>query len=445
MVYPLLIIQNSYKNIIMKKHGFYIAIFTVTMLFACSGDDNNIEDDRNMENDSITIADFDLLTVANNSNEVSLLPTLTWQKAITSDGSEVNYTVYLDSNSNPSNKILTNGDNSSIALVDKLKLNTDYFWRVEASSGALIKSSSTFGFTTRNLDTDTPALTTNAAFPERSNHSSLYFDSKFWVIAGSGNGRKNDVWNSTDGINWTLVTANAEFSPRTLHTSLVFDNKMWVIGGNALDENNNSLLKNDIWHSTDGITWVEANKEANFDGRFSHTSVVFNNKMWVIGGFSSANPYQNDVWSSDDGINWSQIILNADFSARNALEAFVFDDKMYIAGGGNIDRLNDVWSTTNGSDWIEETATASFAPRVSHKTVLYDNKIWLIGGIDDNGNFLNDVWYTTNGQNWLQATDNALFTGRIGHTVTANESGIFIIAGSVGSVTNPQNDIWILD
>ena len=37
---------------------------------------------------------------------------------------------------------------------------------------------------------------------------------------------------STDGINWSQKTASAGWSARNDHTSLVYDNKMWVLGGN---------------------------------------------------------------------------------------------------------------------------------------------------------------------------------------------------------------------
>ena len=428
----------------MKTYRLYIALFTLATLFSCSSDDNDEGD--NIVKAPTTIEEFNLLTVANNTFDVALLPTLTWQNAVTSDGSEVNYTLYLDTNTDPSTAIASNISSNTVRISDKLKLYTDYHWRVEASSGSVTKVSSTFGFTTRNLNTDNPALTTNAAFPEKRGHTSLFFDDKFWIIAGiSNSNRTNDIWNSTDGVNWTLVNANADFSARALHTSLVFDGKMWVIGGSALDSNNDSLLKNDIWYSADGINWVEASDKARFDGRFSHTSVVFDNKMWVIGGFSSSNTYMNDVWSSYDGIDWNSISMNADFSARNSHEAFVLDDKMYIVGGSDGDRLNDVWSTTNGSNWTEEIETAPFTPRISHKSTFFDNKIWLVGGIDANGTYLNDVWYTSNGQNWIQSTDNASYTGRIGHTAVANENGILIIAGTVGAITNPQNDVWVLD
>jgi dihydrofolate reductase len=120
----------------------------------------------------------------------------------------------------------------------------------------------------------------------------LAFDDKMWVIGGkTDSGEKNDVWSSTNGISWTTTTDKADFSARVGHQSVVFDEKMWVIGGFA-DSN-----KNDVWSSTDGISWTTATDEAAFSGRDDHQSVVFDEKIWVIGGDDNLDR-QNDIWYS---------------------------------------------------------------------------------------------------------------------------------------------------
>ena len=88
------------------------------------------------------------------------------------------------------------------------------------------------------------------------------------------------------------------------HASVVFNNKMWVLGGR--DESSN---KNDVWSSSDGINWTQATANAPWTARQEYTSVVFNNKMWVLGGYDGS--YKNDVWSSSDGVNWTQATANA--------------------------------------------------------------------------------------------------------------------------------------
>ncbi|MEZ4156784.1 MAG: InlB B-repeat-containing protein [Candidatus Paceibacterota bacterium] len=150
----------------------------------------------------------------------------------------------------------------------------------------------------------------------------------------------NDVWYSTDGVTWTEATSSAEWAGRYDQTSVVFDGKMWVIGGY-----NGSFL-NDVWYSTDGVTWTEATDSAAWVGRDYGTSVVFDGKMWLYGGYST--DYHNDVWYSADGVTWTQATASADWDGRYSHASTVFDDKIWVLGGySGGARVNDVWYTEN--------------------------------------------------------------------------------------------------
>jgi hypothetical protein len=48
-----------------------------------------------------------------------------------------------------------------------------------------------------------------------------------------------------------------------------------------------------VWRSDDGSNWTQATANASWSSRYGHTSIVFDNKIWAIGGF--ANSYSNDV------------------------------------------------------------------------------------------------------------------------------------------------------
>ena len=106
----------------------------------------------------------------------------------------------------------------------------------------------------------------------------------------------HDVWYSTNGKNWTQATNAAGWTARSAHTSVVFDTKMWVIGGMP---NNGTFRLNDVWYSTDGANWTCADTTADWAPRGWHTSVVYDNKIWALGGDSTINSLtMSDVWSS---------------------------------------------------------------------------------------------------------------------------------------------------
>jgi len=218
-----------------------------------------------------------------------------------------------------------------------------------------------------------------------------------WVIAGFGSGGNlgfyNDVWYSTDGTNWSEATANAAFPARHGHASVVFGNKMWVIAGEGLILKNlifSPTLCNDIWYSTDGTNWSEATANAAFLARVSHTSLVYDNKMWVIAGEGNNNSYYNDVWYSADGTNWSEATANAAFPARYENTSLVYDNMIWVIAGHSANNYNDAWYSTDGANWTQATSNAAFPARHGHASVVFGNKMWVVAG-DGNG-YLNDVW-----------------------------------------------------
>jgi hypothetical protein len=232
---------------------------------------------------------------------------------------------------------------------------------------------------------------------------------------------------------WTQATASAAWSARYGHTSLVFNNKMWVMGGWA----DGFYHVNDVWYSTDGVNWTLATANAGWSARNHLTSVVFDNKMWVMGGHDVSN--RSDVWYSTDGVNWTQATANAGWSARYAHTSVVFDNKMWVMGGYDGNHRNDVWYSTDGVNWTQATANAGWAARYVHTSVVFDNKMWVLSGQNTSGN-RNDVWYSLNGVTWTQATANAGWSARYSPTSVAFDGKIWVMGGTDDSYN--YNDVW---
>src|SRR5207237_405398 len=58
--------------------------------------------------------------------------------------------------------------------------------------------------------------------------------------------------------------------------------------------------------------WVRVAEHAAWQARDSQAEVVFNDRLWMMGGwFDSFKPAPRDVWSSADGSNWEQITAEA--------------------------------------------------------------------------------------------------------------------------------------
>ncbi len=199
----------------------------------------------------------------------------------------------------------------------------------------------------------------SAGFGAREGHSTIVYDNKLWVIGGTvGSTQKNDVWYSENGITWSQAAASTQFSPRTDHSTVVFDGKMYLMGGTSVQDFSPSFY-NDVYTSTDGVNWTEVATETVFEIRANHASFVHGQKIWIIGGWQAVTNQETfaqdivtfrDVWYSEDGKQWSKLTVNESFHPRMGTAATVYDDKIIISGGLNIDQLqnkrthyNDIW------------------------------------------------------------------------------------------------------
>jgi hypothetical protein len=286
--------------------------------------------------------------------------------------------------------------------------------------------------------------TAHAPFSARYASGSAVFDGKIWIIGGNDQaGSLNDVWSSPDGVTWTQMTANAPFVPRSGLAVTVYDDKLWVIGGE--DARHGGL--NDVWYSPDGVTWTRATSHAAFSPRTYHTVTVYAQKMWIIGG--AAKEYQNqgtwnvanDVWSSSDGVTWTEITQNHVFSPRSEHTSVVFNNKIWVIGGWNGKSfLNDIWYSADGMSWTQADAPVIFSPRCDIASAVSGGKLWAIGGQLPRSTHSNEVWYSNDGLNWERTAVNATFSPRQ-TTALATGDHLWVIGG-FGDGSVYLNDVW---
>ena len=100
---------------------------------------------------------------------------------------------------------------------------------------------------------------------------------------------------------------NEIFTPRDSHQALDYDDKLWVLGGYDAT----GTILNDVWFSDDGRAWQQATADASWQPRLNFGTVVFNDKMWLLGGniFQDSTVANfNDSSPSNPGSNGKVII-----------------------------------------------------------------------------------------------------------------------------------------
>jgi hypothetical protein len=238
-------------------------------------------------------------------------------------------------------------------------------------------------------------------------------------------------------IEWTQATPHAQFSGRLIHSTVIFDDSIWVMGG----ENTQADYFSDVWRSNDGVSWTQVTPYAAFGQRCGQGSIVFDKKMWVIGGRDGETRKPlNDVWYSADGIHWTQATPSAAFAPRWDFGIIVFDGRMWVIGGSQ-DGIthNDVWYSSDGVHWTQATSHAGFSPRMEPSAVVYDGKIWVTGGFDW-ADVYNDVWTSEDGVKWKQVTPHAPFVPRRYQNMESAGGKLWVIGGYDGK--NTLNDVW---
>lgn len=308
--------------------------------------------------------------------------------------------------------------------------------------------------------------TGNAFSTGRYGLSGSVFNGQMWAVGGASGSPDGsvtyyygDVYSSSNGSNWTKVNSSAPFGGRYGSQVLSYNGKLWLIGGN-----NSGTLKNDVWNSTNGSGWTQVLAASvtatatQFSPREDFGALVYNNAMWVIGGFSQGAS-NNDVWNSTDGVTWNQVLANGlpsatQFSRRWGIATAVYNNAMWVMTGAFSVSANtnpttvysDVWTSTNGSSWTRLSLANVFDSIYYSQGSVFNNQIWLTGAYLAGWGARNIADYTTDGINWTPTTGS--FPFRFYHLSLTYNNALWVIAGcdnvceSTSCAVTYLNDVW---
>ena len=229
----------------------------------------------------------------------------------------------------------------------------------------------------------------------------VVYRNKMWIVGGDANQGHYmfDVWSSTDGKSWTYVNKGkpVPWGPRVLHYTLAFKDRIWIMGGQTIPQigKMKEAFYRDLWTTTDGVNWTQVIPEEPFwpQRGMIGGNVVFNDRMWVLGGGTYDTPkvpqrkFFNDVWSSADGVHWECHVTSAPWAPRQYHEVAVFDGRMWVLEGSTRGNRNDVWYSSDGINWYELPGTP-WKPRHAASVFVHNQALWMVAG----NNMESDVW-----------------------------------------------------
>ena len=195
-------------------------------------------------------------------------------------------------------------------------------------------------------------ISVHSNIPQRFFYHPYTFKNKLWIAGGmTQNESFADLWNSSDAIHWDKVADNLPFGKRENSLVVQFKERLY-------------LLNNDVWSSSDGMTWKQETREI-LPGIevFGYAAVVYDDQIWLLGCNRNGH-FSSKVLVSNDGKHWKE--MDAPWSPRGGVAACVYKNKIFLTGGkyGGMDinhpefeYSNDVWCMEK----IHSTATTGTA------------------------------------------------------------------------------------
>lgn len=204
-----------------------------------------------------------------------------------------------------------------------------------------------------------------------------------YIIGGDNLHSVFDVWRTANGEEWTLLSTNI-LENRIYYGCTAHNGYLYIVGGSGY---------NDVWRSRDGITWEQVAKQVDFlKGEcFAGSLASFNGKLWMVCGGTNGygqGEIRKEVWSSADGKEWKQ---EKDFggSKRYYTDVCVWDNKLWVVGGYNFQEGNirSIWYMKPDGTWKEYQTPNDYIGRHATALAVYNNSLVITCG-----NYNNDCW-----------------------------------------------------
>lgn len=233
----------------------------------------------------------------------------------------------------------------------------------------------------------------DAPWEGRHTFGSVVHGGRLWVVGGDANrGRyQKGVWSTSDGVEWVReATAPWAEQGRVLFQTYSHDGYIWVLGGQTLDEfvdevhEREPTYYSDVWRSRDGREWELVSNYNQWAPRgMTVNPVVYESRMQIIGGGTyetgpNSRMFFRDRWSSSDGVQWTREQELAPWKARQYHVTAVFDERMWVIGGyDGVREHSDTWFSCGGS-WYE--VPTPWPERHAADAIEHRGDLYMVGG-----------------------------------------------------------------
>ncbi len=178
-------------------------------------------------------------------------------------------------------------------------------WQLENKSLPWDGQGSTYVYNTKNQGYDSNSL------------GAFVLNNKIWYLI-SNNQLNQDypqvsIYSSSDGKNWNYEGllknasdgSNFKIGLNTNPFPLVYKNKVWIISSVPQSTGKETPV---VINSSNGKDWnLVSDSNTDYKAGYYSSDVVFNGKLWKIGGLNTTKENDNTIYSSEDGVVWDKI------------------------------------------------------------------------------------------------------------------------------------------
>jgi hypothetical protein len=308
-----------------------------------------------------------------------------------------------------------------------------------------------------NADGSVPATTAGTSFTTgRSSHAVALYGDKIYITGGSAGAASplGDVQfasaiygpaASTAGsvTSWQGTTASSLGVYG--HASVVYNNYIYMIGGFG-----GGAYRSDIRYApinADGTigTWVTASNSMSLI-RFNAAAAIYDGYVYVSGGQQAAGAFTNTVEYAkiiaDGSLGTWTTSINAFTTARYGHVSVAYNGRLYVVGGGDAvnTALGDVkYATINPADGSLGTWSDAAATTVARDTdgFVYGGRLYILGGVNGT-TYSNTVRYAqinSDGTLGSWTTSGSAFaTARSRHATVAVDGYMYVSGGGTSGL-----------
>jgi hypothetical protein len=254
------------------------------------------------------------------------------------------------------------------------------------------------------------------------NHLGVNYLDKWYLVGGD----TNNLYESTDGINWTASTGNLNTLQDRTHC-IEWNGSLYLAGGDS------STGVNQAAWSNDGITWNAATSLPNANSSTNIKDYLWDGTNWfaAMGGSAGFAFRSTDgkTWLSSpismvdaetvatdgsgtivvggqNGINYSTdggVTYNTSVGVTDTINTIVWATNKFVAAGGD-----GLFYSTDGINWV---VASSQPTHTRYRDMTWNGSYFTVVG-DTSTLGRSNVSQSTDGMNWISiATDSVYRNG----------------------------------